>query len=597
MEKIVALLCVFGLGICFSLLGSISVKLMPRLQIDRGRFGSLVSAFMLSCLIASLIVGPVVDKIGYKPVACFGFIMTALCIFLVARAGSYRMVLAPALLLGFGAMALNTAGNTLIPVVLFGGKNPAAASNLGNVFFGLGLFLTPLTVSLLFRKTTYEKAIFTLAVIALVPVVPAVLATYPASKAGFAAAGVSALLAEPAVLVAALALFCYISLEASFCNWIAPYAKEIIGRDFPGMDAESADATAQRMLSIFAIAMMAGRLIASQIHIITSYGDIIIALMAIAAGLVILAMSKTTAIWTSILVACGGLAFGPCFPTIVGITFAKFSPEIYGSVFGVIFAIGLLGAVITPKAIGNLAKGSSIQKSLKLLVPVCAILFVMALVLGRLGKRPQQPVTSNAPTPATAALEIELPEPVFVGTPQDIRVPNLEKPLGGPRPPFYAPVGTQNVALGKPVTSTDPEPIIGELKMITDGDKQAEEGSYVELGPFLQQITIDLGAEYDIYAVLLWHFHKQPRVYFDVVVQIADAPDFTSGVQTIFNNDADNSSGLGAGCDMNYVETAEGKLIDAKGIRSRYVCLYSNGNSSNELNHYIEVEVFGKAVK
>jgi hypothetical protein len=45
---------------------------------------------------------------------------------------------------------------------------------------------------------------------------------------------------------------------------------------------------------------------------------------------------------------------------------------------------------------------------------------------------------------------------------------------------------------------------------------------------------------------------------------------------------------------MHYVETSEGKLIDAKGVRARYVRLHSQGNSSNDLNHYIEVEVFGK---
>jgi hypothetical protein len=77
------------------------------------------------------------------------------------------------------------------------------------------------------------------------------------------------------------------------------------------------------------------------------------------------------------------------------------------------------------------------------------------------------------------------------------------------------------------------------------------------------------------------------------VIQVADDPDFTKNVRTLFNNDADNSSGLGIGSDMHYVETAEGKLIDAKGVRARYIRLYSNGNSSNELNHYIEVEVFG----
>jgi hypothetical protein len=193
------------------------------------------------------------------------------------------------------------------------------------------------------------------------------------------------------------------------------------------------------------------------------------------------------------------------------------------------------------------------------------------------------------------ALDIKLPKPMFVGTPQNIQVPYLEKPLGKPRPPFYAPTGTENVAFGKTVASSDEEPIIGEIEMITDGDKEGTDGSYVELGPFLQYVTIDLGAKYDIYAILLWHFHKQARVYFDVVVQVADDPDFITNVTTVFNNDHDNSAGLGVGSDMHYVETSEGKLIDAKGTRARYVRIHSNGNSSNELNHYIEVEVFGKS--
>ena len=384
MEKIVALLCVFGLGMCFSLLGSISVKLMPRLQIDKGKFGSLISAFMLTCLIASLIIGVVVDKLGYKPVAIFGFVLTALCIFILARGKTYGAVLWPCLLLGFGAMALNTAGNTLIPVVLFGGKNPAAASNLGNVFFGLGLFVTPLIVSFLFRKTSYENAVSVLAVIVLAPVILAILATYPESQAGFALSNAFALLKEPAVLIAALALFCYISIESSFCNWLPPYGKEIISKDFAGLDGAVVDATAQQLLSVFAVAMMVGRLVASQIEMITVHGSWFIAGAALIAGLIILAMARSGAIWTSALAVCAGLAFAPCFPTIVGVTFAKFSPEIYGSIFGIIFAVGLLGAVIIPKAIGNLAKGSTIQKSLKLLVPMCIILVILALVLGKL---------------------------------------------------------------------------------------------------------------------------------------------------------------------------------------------------------------------
>ncbi|MCK5565673.1 MAG: MFS transporter [Planctomycetes bacterium] len=386
MEKavvLVALSGVFGLGMCFSLLGSISVKLMPRLNIDQGKFGTMISAYMFSCLIASLIVGVVTDSIGYRPVAMFGFIATTFCIFVFANAKTYTAALIPCILLGFGAMALNTVGNTLIPQVLFGGENPAAASNLGNVFFGLGLFLTPLIVSFLFRKASYEKAVSVLGVIILIPVLFVAKATFPISENALALGDAVALLKEPAVLLGAFVLFCYISLEASFCNWLPSYSKEVITKDFQGIDESVADANSQQMLSVFAIAMMAGRLIASQMATITTHGHWYIAGAALICGLVILAMTKTGAMWTSALAACAGFAFAPCFPTTVGVTFSKFSPEIYGSIFGIIFAVGLAGAVFVPKAIGNFAKGSTIQKSIKLLIPICVILIVLAIMMGK----------------------------------------------------------------------------------------------------------------------------------------------------------------------------------------------------------------------
>ena len=196
-----------------------------------------------------------------------------------------------------------------------------------------------------------------------------------------------------------------------------------------------------------------------------------------------------------------------------------------------------------------------------------------------------------------APIPLELPEALFIGTPGNMDVKNLEKPLGKPRPPFLAPAGTVNLALGKSIASSDEEPVIGEIELINDDDKEASDGSYVELGPFLQHVTIDLEAQSDIYAVVVWHYHKQARVYFDVVVQVADDPDFVKNVTTIFNNDIDNSAGLGVGADKHYVETSEGKLIDAKGVQGRYIRFYSNGNTSDDLNHYIEAAVFGKPVK
>ena len=197
------------------------------------------------------------------------------------------------------------------------------------------------------------------------------------------------------------------------------------------------------------------------------------------------------------------------------------------------------------------------------------------------------------PPQGLVLINIDPPKPMFVGTPQNVSVQRLKKPSGKPRPLFYAPAGTINISTGKPVTSSDGIPIVGELTMITDGNKNALDGYYVELGPFDQHITIDLKDSCEIYAIVVWHFHLQPRVYYDVIVQISDTPDFKN-TTTVFNNDHDNSLGFGHGNDMHYTETSEGKLIDAKGNHGRYIRLFSNGNTSNDLNHYIEVEVFGK---
>ena len=191
-------------------------------------------------------------------------------------------------------------------------------------------------------------------------------------------------------------------------------------------------------------------------------------------------------------------------------------------------------------------------------------------------------------------LKTELPKPLFVGTPVPINVPKLEPPIKGKRPDFLVPAGTVNLAAKKTVTSSTAEPVNGTLDLITDGDKAGDEGSFVELPPGKQWVQIDLGQEANIYALLAWHFHTQERVYFDVVAQVSDDPSFSKGVTTVFNNDSANELGFGAGKDLDYIESYQGKLIDAKGVKGRYVRFYSKGNTTDKLNHYIEVEVWGK---
>ena len=192
-------------------------------------------------------------------------------------------------------------------------------------------------------------------------------------------------------------------------------------------------------------------------------------------------------------------------------------------------------------------------------------------------------------------LTVELPLLVTVGTPLPINIPAQHlDPETTPNPVIQVPEGTTNLARNKPVTSSDKTPIVGELNYVTDGDKDGDEGYEVELAPGVQWIQIDLGSTADLYAVSLWHFHRQKRAYRSVVVQVSNDAEFKKDVTTVFNNDYENKAGFGTGKNKVYIETNRGKLIPINAIKGRYVRLYSAGNTANVGNHYVEVEVFGK---
>jgi len=238
------------------------------------------------------------------------------------------------------------------------------------------------------------------------------------------------------------------------------------------------------------------------------------------------------------------------------------------------------------------------MKKLTLLpLALSALLFAACGDKGGAEAEAESSSTDAAPAAASGsamALQTNIPPELIEGTPQPIKVPNLEQAPSS-APTLTVPAGTTRLSAGKPVTGSDDFPIIGELSYITDGDKEAGEGYFVELMDGLQWVQIDLGAPADLSAIWIWHYHSQARAYHDVIVQVSNDPEFASGVKTLFNNDYDNSSEMGRGSDRPYVETRFGKLVDAEGTEAQYVRLYSNGNTSNDMNHYIEVEVFGIA--
>src|ERR1051326_8348010 len=179
-------------------------------------------------------------------------------------------------------------------------------------------------------------------------------------------------------------------------------------------------------------------------------------------------------------------------------------------------------------------------------------------------------------------LEIKLPAAAFKGTPANIQTNSYTEPFSeAPPAPTMVPPGLTNLALAAKLTTSSPTVLGGSLAQIVDGDKEASEGSVILLKKGTQYVQMDLGRAAEIFAIVLWHAHATAKVYHDVIIQADDDADFKENVRTIFNNDQDNSSNLGAGTDKEYFETRYGKRIDAKGIKARYLRFYSKGSTES----------------
>jgi hypothetical protein len=233
---------------------------------------------------------------------------------------------------------------------------------------------------------------------------------------------------------------------------------------------------------------------------------------------------------------------------------------------------------------------------------VAMVLFVLVVVLVGSVSGEENTIPSDATTPETKSyilattnelLALRLPAPTLKGTPENLPVgPHIEPPPNKPPPPFFVPKGVKNVAAGRPVT-TSVKSFTGQPSQVTDGTKEAFDFDTVEMKSGSQWIQVDLGVEYAIYAIALWHDHRYTQTMHDVIVQVSDDPAFEKGVTTLFNNDWDNSSGIGVGNDLEYFETHFGRVVDGKGVRARYVRGYTNGSNLWRGNSWQELEVYG----
>lgn len=247
---------------------------------------------------------------------------------------------------------------------------------------------------------------------------------------------------------------------------------------------------------------------------------------------------------------------------------------------------------------------ATLPRRLALIASVCVSLSLLAACAEEkpesVDENSNASKSSDTPNAQThlVKLELQLPAARFTETPKNLPggLTEIEPPRISPRPLMEVEPGLTNVALNKPVEASDMSLTPVEPAVVTDGDKEAQEGrSLVLFGPQQQYVTVDLGKPYEIHAIAIWRDHGAPKIYYDVIVELAgdQDQDFIES-EIIFNNDRDGSSGLGVGEDLPYWEGHEGKLISVDKKIARYVRVYSSGSTHDDFNKINEVEVYAK---
>jgi fucose permease len=369
----VAALLVSGMGV--ALLGSVKMPLARRLQIDEARVGGLVSLFGFTMIPVIFMAGFLTDHLGQRVVFLSGSLLLAVSLVVLARARTYPLALAAVMLLSSGWSLLINVGNVLTPLAFPG--DLAYATNLANVFFGLGAFLTPLAAAFLVQRTSLPLALYVLGSLALVPPVLALGVDLSGPAVGRSPfEGVGSLLADPVLWLLGLALFFYGPLEASMGAWATTYLGE---RGVP-------EITASRLLSGFWLAFMLSRLAAALSLAAlglppASRATLILVLALTCVGLMLGVVLSRRQVPAMALVVAAGLAFGPVFPTIMAVLLGHFPDAVHGRAVGLLFAIGGIGWTVIPILIGTYARRAGVQRAFAIAVAAALGLSLIALLL------------------------------------------------------------------------------------------------------------------------------------------------------------------------------------------------------------------------
>ncbi len=372
-----AILSILVYGFIAAMLGTVMPTFTDLFKLSGEQNGNIALAQGLGLVIASVSVGPLIDKRGKKIALLGGLILiTGALAGLPTAAGATQLMILY-FVLGLGGGIIVTGANALASDV--DESRRASTLNFLNLFFGLGGLLTPLLVANFFNgdASTKLKICYLgagLGVIALIANIAAKIPP-PTGERSFKMSEVGGIVTRPVLYMLALFLFLYVACEVGVWNWLASY---LISRNIP-------EAKALNILSLgFALGLLIGRVVVSRILIKISSMNVTLAAAVLMAATTYMMLQSSDSTFAWIAVFCAGLAMAPVFPTTLAMVADAF-PRGTATAMGIVITCGWVGLLVSSPIIGAVAgQGNANLGSALLLLPV----FSIAMVLVNLALRP-----------------------------------------------------------------------------------------------------------------------------------------------------------------------------------------------------------------
>jgi MFS transporter, FHS family, glucose/mannose:H+ symporter len=145
-------------------------------------------------------------------------------------------------------------------------------------------------------------------------------------------------------------------------------------------------AVASYLLAAYWGAIMIGRVVSSRLVLRVKPSTMILASSVGAAAGVVVLLAAQSEFMAGAGIAIAGLSFASIYPVTLGFAASQF--EAYsGSVFGILFAIALVGGMTLPWSVGQLAQSHGLRAALAIVIGNCAMIFLLQLAISaRMGE-------------------------------------------------------------------------------------------------------------------------------------------------------------------------------------------------------------------